>query len=144
MFSRRDQNLTFTQLQQRGQLEITETKTSDSFITSFTSYPKVRRQSVCDESKSSLGCTFRAMVTSTKLIRLHTHHFRQPVWGIPILRFSNCNNDPVEIIIILETKLQLAYQLNKLLFCINVNSFFRQSERESRLFVMIIKHSDLK
>ena len=52
MFSGRDQNLTFTQLEQRGQLEITETKTSDSFVTSFISYPKVRRQSVCDESKS--------------------------------------------------------------------------------------------
>ena len=101
VFSRRDQNLAFTQLEQRGQLEIRETKTSDSFVRSVISYPKVRRQSVCDESKSSLGCTFHVMVTSTKLIRLHTHHFRQPVWGIPILQFSNFNNDHVEIITIL-------------------------------------------
>ena len=70
MFSGRDQNLTFTQLEQRGQVEITETTTSDSFVTSFISYLKVRRQSVRDESKSSLGCTSRAMYFSGNLNKI--------------------------------------------------------------------------
>ena len=56
MFCSRDENLTFTQLEQRGQLRFTETLTLDGFIRIF--YAKVRRQSICDDPKSCISLIY--------------------------------------------------------------------------------------
>ena len=53
MFHRRDQNLTFTQLEQRGQLEITETKDFRQFHNVFCLLSqRDKRQSKFDDNQS--------------------------------------------------------------------------------------------
>ena len=90
MFFGRDENLTFTQLEQREWLRFTEILTSDGFVRIF--YPLCRSsKTIHDEFKSCMYLMYilcaMYFINHFELYRSHSHHFIQCVWGIPILPF---------------------------------------------------------